>query len=125
MKTLHVGKGEVEFREMDAVRWRELTVLTTSEHSPTSGCIYGEMVPLTSHKEDELNLINESEARDRLHLPKHTLRRLRRQGLGPRFFVVSRRIYYRMEDLEAWVQACTTTPQNTTVTHSKEGDNHA
>ncbi len=62
---------------------------------------------------DLKNLITEAEARERLRLPEHTLRRLRRLKCGPRWVRLGRSVYYTSEDLEAWVQASTTTPSNT------------
>lgn len=56
------------------------------------------------------NLLTEAEARELLRLSKHTLRRLRRLGRGPRWARLGNRILYRSEDLEAWVQASSTTP---------------
>lgn len=32
-----------------------------------------------------------------------TLANLRSQGRGPRFFKVGRKVFYRLEDLEAWL----------------------
>ena len=72
-----------------------------------------------------MNLIDEREARDWLHLPQHTLQRLRHFNRGPRWIRIGRHILYDIADLEAWVVSCTRTPQNTCSNHSSEGDNHA
>lgn len=71
-----------------------------------------------------MNLISETEARDRLHLPQHTLQRLRRLGQGPAWVRLGRKVYYREEALNDWVLASTRTPQNPSTALPNEGDNH-
>ena len=73
---------------------------------------------------DLKNLITEAEARDQLRLPEHTLRRLRRLGRGPTFTRLGHRILYRVEDLDAWVRANTTIPDNIIPDHNQNKENH-
>lgn len=46
-----------------------------------------------------------------LGVSRRTLRRYRRQGVGPAFCVVGRRNWYSLEDLESYLQTRTYNPQ--------------
>jgi hypothetical protein len=70
-----------------------------------------------------MNLINETEARDRLHLPEHTLKRLRRLNQGPRWLRIGRVVFYDINDLDAWIQASTHTPQSPAALPKEGADN--
>jgi excisionase family DNA binding protein len=52
-------------------------------------------------------LLTQPEAADYLRLSERTLERLRVNGGGPRFIKAGRRVLYRAEDIEAWVQSRT------------------
>lgn len=49
-------------------------------------------------------LLTIEEAAERTRLPINTLRWMRHKGTGPRGAVLSRRIVYREDDLEAWIE---------------------
>lgn len=52
-----------------------------------------------------MNLLNQREAAARLRLSPRTLERWRVSGEGPRFAKLGRRIGYRSDDLEAWINS--------------------
>ena len=54
-----------------------------------------------------MNILQEPEATELLRLPKGTLPNLRRNGGGPSWVKLGKRVVYRREDLEAWVKRCT------------------
>jgi predicted DNA-binding transcriptional regulator AlpA len=60
------------------------------------------------------SLLDTREAAPRARLSKSTLERLRQQGEGPPYFVVSRnRVLYDSADLDAWVRSRRVDPRNT------------
>jgi hypothetical protein len=52
-----------------------------------------------------LNILSTEEAAIFLHLKASTLRGWRYEGKGPRSFPFGNRVFYRREDLDAWVAA--------------------
>jgi len=50
-----------------------------------------------------MRLLTQSEAACELRLSERTLERLRLTGDGPKFIKASRRVLYRLEDLETWI----------------------
>lgn len=69
-------------------------------------------------------LVTEAEARKRLNLPVHTLPRLRHLHKGPAYTRLGRLIYYRLEDLDAWVNACSVTPTTSQDSSVQKGGDH-
>jgi excisionase family DNA binding protein len=53
----------------------------------------------------EPELLTITEAAELLRAPVATLRYWRHLGTGPRSFRLGRRVLYRREDLQAWVEA--------------------
>jgi excisionase family DNA binding protein len=48
-------------------------------------------------------LLTQAEAARFLRLSERTLERLRVSGGGPKYVKIGRRVFYRQQDLEAWV----------------------
>ncbi|MCW2901106.1 MAG: Transcriptional repressor, MerR family [Streptosporangiaceae bacterium] len=59
--------------------------------------------PTTDRRETELLTI--TEAADLLRAPVATLRYWRHRNIGPHSFRVGRRVLYRREDLQTWIDA--------------------
>jgi DNA-binding transcriptional MerR regulator len=53
---------------------------------------------------NDTDLITVLEAAERLRTPAATLRYWRHVGIGPKSFKIGRRVVYRRDDLEAWVE---------------------
>lgn len=51
------------------------------------------------------DLLNVEEAAKRLRLSKSTLDKARREGAGPPFVRLGRRVLYTTHDLDAWIAA--------------------
>lgn len=49
-------------------------------------------------------LLTPEQAAERLAMPVLTLQTWRKNGTGPRFYKLGRRIRYRAEDLEQWIE---------------------
>ena len=58
--------------------------------------------PATGHQPDLLTI---TEAADLLRAPVATLRYWRHLGTGPRSFRLGRRVLYRRDDLDTWIDA--------------------
>ena len=54
---------------------------------------------------DQPDLLTISEAAEMLRAPVATLRYWRHLGTGPHSFRLGRRVLYRRDDLDAWVEA--------------------
>jgi len=54
-----------------------------------------------------MDLLTTQHAAKELKLSARTLERHRVTGTGPKFIRLGRRIFYRRDDLEAWIAACT------------------
>jgi len=52
----------------------------------------------------DLDLLTLSETAEATRTPEATLRYWRHKGTGPRSFRIGRRVMYKREDVEAWVQ---------------------
>ncbi|HEY2297978.1 MAG TPA: helix-turn-helix domain-containing protein [Jatrophihabitans sp.] len=53
---------------------------------------------------NDCDLITITEASERLRTPAATLRYWRHVGVGPKSFKIGRRVVYRRDDLEAWIE---------------------
>jgi excisionase family DNA binding protein len=62
---------------------------------------------MTNHK-----LLTPQEAADHLAMPHGTLRQWRYHGKGPTFVRVGRHVRYRLEDLDAFLDANAVEPQD-------------
>ena len=60
---------------------------------------------MTEHIADQPDLLTISEAAEVLRAPVATLRYWRHLGTGPHSFRLGRRVLYRRDDLDAWVEA--------------------
>ena len=60
---------------------------------------------MTEHTADQPDLLTISEAAEVLRAPVATLRYWRHLGTGPHSFRLGRRVLYRRDDLDAWVEA--------------------
>jgi excisionase family DNA binding protein len=60
---------------------------------------------MSEHTADQLDLLTISEAAEMLRAPVATLRYWRHLGTGPHSFRLGRRVLYRRDDLDAWVEA--------------------
>lgn len=69
-----------------------------------------------------LNLLLEREAAERVRLTKTTMAGMRSRGVGPAWIKLGGRVFYKHEDLDAWVAACTHTPIPAPVTTQEGGD---
>jgi predicted DNA-binding transcriptional regulator AlpA len=60
-----------------------------------------------------MHLLNQREAAEFLRLSERTLERFRLTGDGPPFVKTGRRVAYRPEDLECWIEdrLCTSTSE--------------
>ena len=52
---------------------------------------------------NDCDLITITEASERLRTPAATLRYWRHLDIGPKSFKIGRRVVYRRDDLEAWI----------------------
>ena len=57
--------------------------------------------PIAAHETELLTIV---EAADLLRAPVATLRYWRHRNIGPHSFRVGRRVLYRRDDLQAWVE---------------------
>lgn len=48
-------------------------------------------------------LMTSSELCDYLHVPLRTVQDWRARGVGPKFFRIGKRVYYRHDDVAAWI----------------------
>lgn len=55
----------------------------------------------------QARLLNADAASDYLGIPKATLAKMRWAGEGAPYVKFGRKIYYRKEDLEAWIDSAT------------------
>ena len=53
------------------------------------------------------NLVNTKQASVYVGLSPITLSRMRREHVGPRFLRLGKRVYYRLEDLNSWLDSAT------------------
>lgn len=60
---------------------------------------------------DIRTLLKEAEIRPKYGIKEATLRKRRRLGLEPKFLKVGRSVYYRVADLEEWLENCTVPPK--------------
>jgi excisionase family DNA binding protein len=60
---------------------------------------------MPDHPAREAELLTIAEAAEFLRAPVATLRYWRHLGTGPRSFRLGRRVLYRRDDLQAWVEA--------------------
>jgi hypothetical protein len=61
---------------------------------------------------DEMRtMLKEREITPRYGISIAALRKRRRLGLAPMFLRVGRSVYYRVTDLEAWLDQCTVSPK--------------
>ena len=60
---------------------------------------------MTEHIADQPDLLTISEAAEVLRAPVATLRHWRHLGTGPHSFRLGRRVLYRRDELDAWVEA--------------------
>jgi excisionase family DNA binding protein len=60
---------------------------------------------MSDHSAEHPELLTISEAAELLRTPVATLRYWRHLGTGPHSFRLGRRVLYRRDDLDAWVQA--------------------
>ena len=60
---------------------------------------------MTERTADQPDLLTISEAAEVLRAPVATLRYWRHLGTGPHSFRLGRRVLYRRDDLDAWVDA--------------------
>ena len=58
------------------------------------------------HTDHQPELLTIAEAADLLRAPIATLRYWRHLGTGPASFRLGRRVLYRRDDLNAWIDAC-------------------
>lgn len=54
-----------------------------------------------------LPLLNEHRAAEIFGVSVRTLQRMRVRGDGPRYVKIGKRVLYREEDLEAYIESCT------------------
>jgi predicted DNA-binding transcriptional regulator AlpA len=54
-----------------------------------------------------MDLLTQHEAADATRLSERTLERHRLTGTGPKFVRLGRRVFYRRQDVEAWIIDCT------------------
>ena len=59
-----------------------------------------------------MKLLTPPELADLLGIPEATLAQWRYRHVGPPYVKVGRHIRYRVEDIEAWVEAQTVTPED-------------
>ena len=59
---------------------------------------------MTEHITDQPDLLTISEAAEVLRAPVATLRYWRHLGTGPRSFRLGRRVLYRYDDVQTWVE---------------------
>lgn len=55
-----------------------------------------------------MTLVSLSDAASRLKVPESTLRYWRHKGVGPTHYKVGRRVMYRPDDLDAFIESCRT-----------------
>jgi hypothetical protein len=55
--------------------------------------------------EERHGLLDEKRAADYLNVSMSLLRRLRREGVGPKAIKISRLVRYPVEGLDAWIKA--------------------
>ncbi len=58
------------------------------------------------HAKFSAALLPDTKAAQRLPCSVHTLRWWRRQGRGPTFLKIGGRVFYRPEDIDAWLTSC-------------------
>ena len=52
-----------------------------------------------------INLQSEAESAEILRIKRHTLAVWRTRRFGPKFVKIGSKVYYRLEDLEEWIQS--------------------
>jgi predicted DNA-binding transcriptional regulator AlpA len=72
-------------------------------HPHPTACLYG----FTRQDYLEKIYLIQKEVAAHLRLSERTLERHRIAGTGPPFVKLGRRVVYRREDIERWVEACT------------------
>ena len=54
-----------------------------------------------------MELLSVEQTTERLGIPKATMAKMRWAGSGPKFVKIGRKVYYRVSDIEAWIEAQT------------------
>lgn len=65
---------------------------------------------------DKLGLLSDRELADILDLTTDTLQTWRTENKGPAFTHLGKRVFYRLADVQAWIESCVKYPVTSTTT---------
>ena len=63
-----------------------------------------------NNNNNTINLIDANEAASICGKTRQTLYHYRRKGIGPRYYKIANRFYYKAEDLYAWIESSVVDP---------------